>query len=394
MEENMIYTVTVNPCLDEDKYFDEQSELMIGTNRANGSKKYPGGKGIDVSRAIHAAGSRSIATGFIGGHIGKLIQGLLAIEGIDCEFIEVRTETRTNVICHMNTGEEIRINSEGPEISGEEYLDLLKKIRSFEDASAGLVSGSVCAGMESIHSYNQILSAFKQHRHECLTFLDTDEKHTMAALDGAFPPDFIKPNIYEFHKLLRVRVDPKGIATKGMDPSTVTEEDLIKYYCNIHEDLPIAWETLAKRLETFAQRYPNVHVLLSISKFGVLTFDKADGKLAHSFYCGDVELKTTVGAGDSFLGGFVTSYVGNNQRNLAEALLAGVATAVARLQGQNRDFGYIDQERLQEVRSSSALKFNKFKVVDAAEYSKENLFQCFMKNKEQDEASENILPPE
>jgi fructose-1-phosphate kinase PfkB-like protein len=378
----MIYTVTVNPCLDEDKYFYEQSDLMFGTNRANNSKKYPGGKGIDVSRAIHAAGSRSIATGFIGGHIGKLIQGLLAIEGIDCDFIEVRTETRTNVICHMKTGDEIRINSEGPEISGEEYLDLLKKIRSFDDASAGLVSGSVCAGMEPIHSYNQILSAFKQHHRECLTFLDTEERYTMAALDGAFPPDFIKPNIYEFHKLLRVRVDPKGIALDGMDPSTVNERELIELYCNIHDGLPMAWETLAKSLETFALRYPNVQVLLSISKFGVLTFDKTDKKIAHSFYCGDVETKTTVGAGDSFLGGFVTSFVGNNQRNLAEALPAGVATAVARLQGQNRDFGYIDQEKLQEVRNSSALRFDKFKVGEAAEYAKENLFQCFMKNKE------------
>ena len=193
----MIYTVTVNPCLDEDKYF-EQATLVIGTNRAVKSEKYPGGKGIDVSRAIHAAGSRSIATGFIGGHIGKLVEGLLAIEGVICDFVKVQGETRTNVICHMNDGSEVRINSTGPNVSGDEYLELLEKIRNFDNPEAGLVCGSVCGGLEPIHSYDRILSAFKQRNEQCLTFLDTGGKHTMAALDGVAPPDFIKPNIYEF----------------------------------------------------------------------------------------------------------------------------------------------------------------------------------------------------
>jgi len=370
----MIYTVTVNPCLDEDKYF-KQSELVGGTNRAVKSEKYPGGKGIDVSRAIHAAGSRSVATGFIGGHIGKLVQGLLAIEGIECNFIEIRAETRTNVICHMSNGREIRINSAGPGISGTEYQELIEKIQGFDMASAGLVCGSVCGGMEPIHSYDQILSAFKQRNAQCLTFLDTEEKHTAAALDGVAPPDFIKPNIYEFHRLLRVKVNPQGIAPDGVDPMTVAEEYLIEQYCSPHESLPNAWATLTERLGEFARRYPMVHVLLSVSRFGALTLDR--DTVLHSFYCGPVEEKTTVGAGDSFLGGFAKLYVERDRRDMEAALRAGVTTAVARLQGQHREFGYIDQEKIQEISTSNDLKFKNFVITDAAGYVERELLPCF-----------------
>jgi fructose-1-phosphate kinase PfkB-like protein len=372
----MIYTVTVNPCLDEDKYF-QQDKLEIGTNRAVRSEKYPGGKGIDVSRAIHASGSRSVATGFIGGHIGELVLGGLGIEGIICDFVEITTETRTNVMCHLSNSREIRINSTGPTISYKNYNELLRKIRGFNRPTAGFVCGSVCGGMEPIHSYDLILHAFKQHGEQCITFLDTGEKHTMGALDGVSPPDFIKPNIYEFHRLLKVKVNAQGISSEGRGQSDVNEEYLIKKYCSPHKELPLAWKILVERLVDFAKKYPKVHVLLSVSQFGALALDKDRNEVVHSFYCGPVEINTLVGAGDSFLGGFVTSYVERNKGNIEMALRAGVATAVARLQGQHRDFGYIDQEKLQEVINSSELKVNRFSVTETAKYVEENLFACF-----------------
>jgi len=118
-----------------------------------------------------------------------------------------------------------------------------------------------------------------------------------------------------------------------------------------------------------------VHVLLTLSHLGALTL--VNRTVIHSFYCGPVEEKTTVGAGDSFLGGFVTSYVESDRNNIETALRAGVTTAVARLQGQHREFGYIDQEKIREVYASRELKLEKFKDTEAAEYVKNNLLQCF-----------------
>lgn len=370
----MIYTVTVNPCLDEDKRF-EQGQLVFGTNRDVGSEKYPGGKGIDVSRAILAVGSRSLATGFIGGHIGELVQGLLAIEGLDCSFVEIRAETRTNVICHMDGQREIRINSRGPRISGDEYLELLQKIRTFEKPEAGLVCGSVCGRMEPNCSYNQILSAFKRRNPQCPTFLDTEEKHTMSALAAMHPPDFIKPNIYEFHRLLRVRVNVQGIAPSRSDPATVDEEYLIGQYCTLHDDLPSAWKLLVDRLGEFASLYPNVRVLLSVSQFGALTLER--DTVIHACYSGPVELKTTVGAGDSFLGGFAVSFLRDHAQSVAIALKEGVAASVARLQGQDREYGYINQEKLQEVRGSKDLRVETFGVDETSTYVQNKLMNWF-----------------
>lgn len=373
----MIYTVTVNPCLDEEKSF-ETDTLSVGTNRAEEAGKHPGGKGIDVSRAIHAHGSRSIATGFIGGHIGQLVKGRLAIEGIKCKFIEIGDETRTNVICKMKNGDEIRINSVGPRITGNNYHDLVNQIQDFDEPQAGLVCGSTCAGMEPIHSYDMILSAFKYKDRSCVTFLDTDDsRRTAAALAGENPPNFIKPNIIEFHRLLRT-LDVQGLAPQQTDPAAVGESDLITLYCEPHDSLPSAWEALIKGLTDFALRYRDcgVGILLSVSGLGVLTLEGE--YVIHSFFCGEIDKKTTVGAGDSFLGGFVTSYVGQeNPHNLEKALQAGVAASTARLQGQHRDFGYINQDKLQEVRASADLRIGRFKINETSKYVENNLLPCF-----------------
>ena len=47
----MIATVTLNPCLDQ--HINVDGLVVDGTNRWSRLYRYAGGKGIDVSRAIH-----------------------------------------------------------------------------------------------------------------------------------------------------------------------------------------------------------------------------------------------------------------------------------------------------------------------------------------------------
>lgn len=62
----MIYTITLNPALD---HFIEVDDLVVDdANRVKAECRYAGGKGIDVSRALHHLGTDSMALGFIGGH--------------------------------------------------------------------------------------------------------------------------------------------------------------------------------------------------------------------------------------------------------------------------------------------------------------------------------------
>ena len=74
----MIATITLNPCLDQ--HITVDGLVMDGTNRWSKLHRYAGGKGIDVSRAIHEMGGKTTAYGFIGGPVGRQVEILLDIE--------------------------------------------------------------------------------------------------------------------------------------------------------------------------------------------------------------------------------------------------------------------------------------------------------------------------
>ena len=67
----MIITITLNAALDRTQRIEHP--LQVGKlNRAVSSHLEPGGKGINVSRAIKALGGSSIALGFSAGTHGEL----------------------------------------------------------------------------------------------------------------------------------------------------------------------------------------------------------------------------------------------------------------------------------------------------------------------------------
>ena len=92
----MIATVTLNPSLDE--HIMVNGLVMEETNRWVKRHHYAGGKGIDVSRAIHEMRGVSIAYGFIGGANGRTVEILLDEEGVLFNFTPIQQETRTNFI--------------------------------------------------------------------------------------------------------------------------------------------------------------------------------------------------------------------------------------------------------------------------------------------------------
>ena len=68
----MIYTVTLNPSID---YVVRLDTLETGSvNRSENQDKYPGVKGINVSRFLKRLDVDSTALGFIGGFTGGFIE--------------------------------------------------------------------------------------------------------------------------------------------------------------------------------------------------------------------------------------------------------------------------------------------------------------------------------
>ena len=90
----MILTVTLNPSLDEWTFL---SALRVGAlNRAHAFARYPGGKGINVSRVIHELRGRTTAVALAGGDDGAILGRLLAQQRIPYQFVTVPGSTRNN----------------------------------------------------------------------------------------------------------------------------------------------------------------------------------------------------------------------------------------------------------------------------------------------------------
>lgn len=108
----MIVTVTMNPAID--KTIDIERLERGGLNRIQNVEMDAGGKGINVSKTIKAMGGESIATGFLGGRSGKVIQDVLKEQGITSDFVWLEADTRTNTKVVEKTGEVTELNEPGP----------------------------------------------------------------------------------------------------------------------------------------------------------------------------------------------------------------------------------------------------------------------------------------
>lgn len=90
----MVVTITMNPIID--KTVEIEDLIPGGLNWICKVEYDAGGKEINVSKTIWELGGESIATGFFGGNIGKIIENVSDEKKIKHDFIWVEEETRTN----------------------------------------------------------------------------------------------------------------------------------------------------------------------------------------------------------------------------------------------------------------------------------------------------------
>lgn len=186
----MIVTITPNPSLDRTY---ELSELSRGeVNRAAGDRVDPGGKGVNVARALTAAGLRTTAVLPLGGFSGLLLSNLLLRQGIDVATVPVRGDTRTNVSIVEADHVLTKINAAGPELSAEESAALLATVRrdfTGPDVDWLACCGSLPRGLEP-GWYTELVG--QVHSGGARIALDTSGPALLAALGAR--PDVVKPN--------------------------------------------------------------------------------------------------------------------------------------------------------------------------------------------------------
>ncbi len=278
----MIYTITFNPSID---YVVQVEDFSLGNvNRVKRDYKYPGGKGINVSRALNNMEVKSKALGFIGGFTGEYIKSFLHNEGVDTEFIRVEGDTRINV--KLKTNEETEINGAGPEIKKEDLNKLFMKIEKLTECDFLVLAGNIQSTLPR-DIYAQIQKRCLDNRVKIIV----DTTGDALTMTLKYKPILIKPNIYELSEIFDTKISNK--------------EEVI-YYAE-------------KLVEMGAQ-----NVVVSMAGDGALLI--CDEGVYHANAPQGI-VKNSVGAGDSLIGGFLANYT--ETLNIVEAFKMGVASGSA-----------------------------------------------------------------
>jgi 1-phosphofructokinase family hexose kinase len=130
----MIITVTLNPVLDR-TYVVPRLQFDDVVRSAPARLDW-GGKGFNVSRALKALGTDSLAMGFLGGATGEKIAAGLRSLKIESDFTYIQEETRTNIVIleerldpqNRQVGRHIKVNEPGPTVTSSELDRFMSQV--------------------------------------------------------------------------------------------------------------------------------------------------------------------------------------------------------------------------------------------------------------------------
>lgn len=193
----MIITVTLNPALD--KTLEVPNFTPGRRHRTVDQVTMPGGKGVNVARAIKRLGQPVIATGLAGGATGTRIVEALNGEAILNSFVRIREESRTNTaVLDPTSGLQTEINERGPAVSPQE-LELFREKLLYlaKGASMCVFAGSLPRGVEP-DLYADLVREVKKLG--VTTLLDTEGEPLRLAIRAE--PDLVSPNELEAEELV------------------------------------------------------------------------------------------------------------------------------------------------------------------------------------------------
>lgn len=213
MAQAPILTVTLNPALDLSTATDEvRADLKL---RCDKPVVDPGGGGINVSRAIKILGGASTAMVALGGATGARMAEMLKAQGLSVIRMTAPGETRQSLaVTDRATGEQYRFVMPGPEWHMSNVGDAMAAIA--EAARGGgwvVVSGSNPPGVAP--GFEQMLTVrLKDGRAKLL--VDTSGAALLALAGSSIPVDVLRMDSHEAEELagrpLPLRTDSADFA--------------------------------------------------------------------------------------------------------------------------------------------------------------------------------------
>lgn len=277
----MIYTVTLNPSVD---YIVGLANFELGkVNIVDHDKKFAGGKGVNVSRVLHNLGVHSKALGFVGGFTGEFIETALTGEGLSPHFIKVEGDTRINI--KLKADVETEINGLSPEIDETSLSTLYKQLSELNSDDIVVLAGSVPSSVPS-SIYSSIIASLPEGVE---AIVDTKGAALKEVVESK--PFLVKPNHHELGDFFGVQIT------------------------SIEEAIPYG-----RKLRDLGAQ----NVIISLADKGAV-FLSSQGDFVGNAPKGEV--KNSVGAGDSVVAGFLSTYVSTN--SLKDAFHTGIAAGSA-----------------------------------------------------------------
>ena len=285
----MIYTITLNPSVDQ--HITIPKLVKDDAIRALSSQQYPGGKGINVSRGLSLLGCGTKVFTVRGGCSGYILRDLLEKSEIGCAFVEVLGETRINVILtDLSDRSQTRVSLPGPEVGSTAMKAMMEKIAVADPRPHFWVLGGSLPPSSPPGTYANIIGYLKSKGEKCVLDADGD-----ALEEGVkAKPFMIKPNEFELERLT---------GRKLKDDNQVFQA--AAQLC--HDGVEIVAVTLGARGALVATR-----------------------KECYRLEAPIVEVKSKVGAGDSFIAGFLVATVSGKsiQEAFVDAVAAGTAAVI------------------------------------------------------------------
>ena len=281
-----IITITFSPCID--KTTSVQDFIPEKKLRCAPPVYEPGGGGINVSRALSKLGGTSTAIYPSGGCTGALFDRLLAKDKVPSKVVHAVNETRENfIVVEEASGNQYRFGIPGTPLAEHEWKELISKLEEENDVDYIVASGSLPQGVP-LDVYGRIAGIAKNKKARFI--VDTSGEALKYAInEGVF---LVKPNLNE---LGSITGKPVASAVQIIDAAKqiISEKNCIA-------------------------------VVVSMGSAGAVF---VSDKYAEKILVPKVEVKSTVGAGDSMVAGIVL-YLSTG-KDLYEAVQYGLACGTA-----------------------------------------------------------------
>lgn len=280
----MIYTLTLNPAID--CYIWTDAFVPGKVNRCKSEELRVGGKGINVSIVLRILGLDSVILGFVAGSTGNMIQEELGRLRLRSDLIRL-ADGMSRINVKIQAEAETAINATGPFLGEGDFRALLAKMDSIlRPGDTIILSGSIPESLPDT-TYGAVASRYKDRAR-----LVVDAEGALLRNTLAHEPFLIKPNLHEIGELFGVAIE--------------TEGEILHY---------------GRKLCDMGAR----NVLVSRGREGAILLSSLGEVLVGK--TPDYPVRSTVGAGDAMIGGFIAGY--EDKRDLEQAFVAGIAASTA-----------------------------------------------------------------